>query len=859
VRLLKLLGRLYWWRLRTQPVQEALALLGIAAGVALIFAVEIANTSVPASVRQLAQGIAGPASLEVAARSPEGFEKGMLSKIGHAPGVMGAAAALSTRVTLIGPRGEEALTLLGAEPDIGFIGGPIARRFSPRLLASPIRTDAAGAQSAASRPETIALPEGVAAALGASAGQTLSMDVGGRAVAVLCSAVLTRSQVGAAVGSPVAITLLSAAQQITGLEHRATRILILPRPGEEKLARSSLQALVGAQLDVRSSSSEVDLLENATRSSNQAATAFTALSVIVGLLFAYNAMLLTLPARRRFVSRLRGLGAFRSELIALLALETIALGLVASLVGLVLGDLLSKAVFGGVPGYLTAGFAIGTQRVITASAVLISVGGGMLATIVAAVGPAIGSLRGLPLDRPSAQPRASRLLARASGRVGLLAALGAIVVAIGSVLLLKNAGLIAVGVLAVGLGFALAPAVPWLIEASNRLAIRMRSPLGFIATTELRAAPTRATVLAATSAIAVYAIVALGGAANDIRRGVTKTTEDIFGGASVVVTPSSFEQSPFQVQPFAAEGTFARLRTVPAVAWADELRGSFLDVGARRLFVLAKPQDSLVPISASQIIDGSAGRTATLLRQGDWAALSATVAGERHLHLGDPFSLPTPSGYVTFHLAATITNYGWPPGALVMDADTFTRLWQSTDATVVRVGLRSGVSEAQGVRTVKAALSGTGLSVSGERAAAADVKSATNQGLSQLGQISTLLLAAAVLAVIAAMSGSILQRRARLANLKRLGAYRGELVRTIYLETGVVVLIGCLIGMVFGLSGQPFATQYVRQSTGFPEVFSPAVGLSIQTLVLATVLTMLATGLIGFIVTRRSVVWRAVP
>ena len=84
-----MLCRLYWWRLRTQPAQEALAVVGIAAGVALIFAVEIANTSVPASVRDLVHGIAGPASLEIAARTPEGFDERLMSKVGGAPGVFG--------------------------------------------------------------------------------------------------------------------------------------------------------------------------------------------------------------------------------------------------------------------------------------------------------------------------------------------------------------------------------------------------------------------------------------------------------------------------------------------------------------------------------------------------------------------------------------------------------------------------------------------------------------------------------------------------------------------------------------------------------------------------------------------------
>ena len=139
-------------------------------------------------------------------------------------------------------------------------------------------------------------------------------------------AVLSARRFGAAAESPVAVAQLSAVQRITGLPHRLTRILVLPERGQEATARRALTKLVGRTLNVRSSDSEVTLLEQATHSSNQAAAAFTALSVVVGLLFAYNAMLLTLPARRRWISRLRDMGAYRHELISLVAFEVLVLG-----------------------------------------------------------------------------------------------------------------------------------------------------------------------------------------------------------------------------------------------------------------------------------------------------------------------------------------------------------------------------------------------------------------------------------------------------------------------------------------------------------------------------------------------------
>jgi len=862
LRFIPMLLRLYWYRLRQQPAQEALALVGIAAGVALIFAVEIANTSVPVSVRDLERGIAGGASLEVAARSPEGFDQGLVAKVGEVPRVLGDSGILDARVTVIGPHGQLPLTLVGADAGISVIGGPLARNFPWRALAG---SAPAGMQPAAlasrlqdAHVDTIALPEGTAHAVGASVGQLLSINVGGRSVVVLCGGIFSARQVGAAAESPIAVALLPAVQRITGLAHRITRILVLPQHGGEAPARRTLTRLLGSTLNVRSSDSEVSLLEAATRSSNQVATLFTALSVIVGVLFAYNAMLLSLPGRRRYVTRLRGEGAYRYELASLMALEVLALGVVASLVGLVLGDLLARSVFGSVPGYLAAGFAIGTQRVITPVAVLVSIGGGLLAAVVAAVGPAIGTLRGRPLEQAGEPGEASLTLGWLSNRVGLALGIAVIAVTIAVALLVPGSSLVAVGALAVGLCFVLAPAVPWLIQRCVGVSIRLRSPAAYVAATELKAAPMRATAVAATSAIAVYAIVAIGGTLNDIRRGAEAATRDIVGAAPVGVLATRLEDDPFPVQQFKPAPALARLRSVKDVAWTELLQGSFLDAGDRRLLVIAKPPDDPSPVPSSQIIAGSASRAASLLRRGGWAVLSATVASERGLHLGDPFALPTPSGYETFRLAATITNYGWPPGAILLNSKDYTRLWQTTSVTAVRVGLRPGVGAEQGRRVVDEALGGMGLAVRTGRQDEASVRAVTSQGLAQLGQISTLLLISAVLAVVAVMSGSIWQRRGRLATLKRLGMSRSELVGTIYIETGIVVLLGCAIGAVFGLGAEPLATQYIRESTGFPEIFSPAFRLGFRTLAVSTILAMFATGMLGYIVTRRSVVWRSV-
>ena len=280
--------------------------VGIAAGVALIFAVEIANTSVPASVRDLVHGIAGNASVEVAARTPEGFNQGLVSqRRGSAGGLRRLRHPRRAR-QVVGPRGQLALTPVRRRTRHRGDRRPAAHAVSRGTRSKArcprrCRTWALAKRLARAHVDTIALPEGPAQRpRRVRRASSWSSTCGGPLVVVLCGDVSgSRARSEPRRKAPVAVALLPAAQRITGLEHRVTRILVLPQHGQEALA----QAL--AHEPCREHARRTLERQRSSRCSKgrrapptRSPLLFTALSVVVGLLFAYNAMLLTLPARQ---------------------------------------------------------------------------------------------------------------------------------------------------------------------------------------------------------------------------------------------------------------------------------------------------------------------------------------------------------------------------------------------------------------------------------------------------------------------------------------------------------------------------------------------------------------------------------
>src|ERR1700759_3124725 len=98
--------RLYRVRLRARIMQELFAVLGIAIGVALLFASQVANTSLDASVERLTGGIVGRMRFQINARDRHGFDERLLSRVEKLRGVQAVAPVLKQSANVVGPTGE---------------------------------------------------------------------------------------------------------------------------------------------------------------------------------------------------------------------------------------------------------------------------------------------------------------------------------------------------------------------------------------------------------------------------------------------------------------------------------------------------------------------------------------------------------------------------------------------------------------------------------------------------------------------------------------------------------------------------------------------------------------------------------
>jgi len=803
----------YGRRLRTHPIQELLAALGIAIGVALAFAVLVANGSIAASANQIVRAVVGSADLQLQARSAGGVDAGVLAEVRRVPGVRQAAPLLEQRAVLTGPSGRAvAVELASLDPQLAALSGRLAGNF----VAGGLRL-VNGLLLPSATARALGLPDPSNQAI-VRPSPPVRLALRGSAHALPVAAVLGSETIGPIANARVAMLPLERLQRLAGMRGRVTRVLIEVEPGREQQARAGLAALAQRRhLSLGPATAEADLLEQALGPSDQATGFFAAISALLGFLLAFNAMLLTAPERRRMLAELRIQGFKPRQLVGLLLFQALVLGMLASLAGLAAGIVLSHHVFNATPDYLSPAFTLGTSTVVGTWPIALALGGGTLACCLAAAPPLLDLRRRRAVDavfhaggQPgnAIEPRTRRRLFAVA--LVLLAAATAVL------LVAPSAALVACGLLACATVLAIPTTFAAAVHFAEALAERFdRLNMLSVALLALRATTVRSLALAATGAVAVFGSVAIGGARQDLLHGIGRYAQDYVSTADLwVVNPLDNQAT----NDLAGGGRVARIAAVPGVTAVRRYRGGFLDAGGRRLWVIARSPADRALVPASQLVRGDAAAANARLRAGGWVVLSDQVARAWHVGLGEAASIPTPTGTLRLRLAATTTNLGWSPGAIVMGAADYRRAWGTAAPTALEVDVAPGADGAavrRGVALAAGAVAG-GLSVQTANARAAGIDASARQGLARLGQISTLLLIAAVLAMAAAMGAAIWQRRASLAALRIQSFSPRQLWRVLLLESAVVLGAGCLTGALVGVYGQVVIDRYLRTVTGFP-------------------------------------------
>lgn len=825
--LLRNIPHLYRARLKSRSVlvRELFAVAGIAVGVALLFAALVASTSLNGSVQQLMRGIVGSANLQLRARSPQGFSETVLGEVQRLPGVKAAVPVLEDSVTIIGPKGSEDVELIASNPRFVRLSSPLLRRIGASALAHE---------------QALAVPAPIDAAIGAVSLQVVKLGIAGATREALIGTELSEASIGPLVNTPVIAAPLAFAQQLTGMRGRITRVFVKAQPGTLVQVRRELAGIAHRRLTVEAADADARRFAQAAAPVNQSTLTFAAICALVGFIFAYSSMLLTVELRRRLVEELRGLGATRRQTIQTLLFDALMLGTAGAALGVVLGDLLSLLAFKSGPGYLAFAFPVGSPRVVDWQDAAISVAAALLAA-------SVGVLSPVRQIWTHARGDTHRRRQRLSTRWRIVSVLAGVACIAGTAAILLAAPQSAI----VGIVLLLAALIlllPLLADAATSmfagLTRRASAPSTEITVAELRARKTRtrAMAIAATGAVAVFAVVTIQGSHVNLQDGLTRLVRGLSDtGAVWVLAPG--EQNTLATTPLSAS-IEPRLAALPGVRAVGRYRSGFLEYDSRRVWVLSLP-GTAQPIPASQLISGNPRQVDDRLRSGGWAVISATLASAMHLHIGQRFTLPS-ANPLSLRLAGTSTNLGWPPGAVVMNGHDFSDAWGPQSTTAYALALDSDTNAATVAAEARRALGSRALTIETRAQRDATQIAVSNKGLKRLTEIALLVLIAGILATIVSMTASIAQRRERFAAMKPQGITTSVLWASLVFESALLIGAGCLAGAILGIYGETLLSHALSSVTGFPVLFSARPLLALASFALVSVTAALVIAVPGY-------------
>ncbi len=831
---------LAWRSLRARPLRAFLSTVGVALGVAVLFAGLATNAGIDASVDSTVRGLVGRADLRVAAFGEGGLSAETVSTIATTPGIAIAAPALERRTYLraaipgdIGAALPPPVTVLGIDPatearlhDLSLIAGS--------LLADPDEPSALITQRLAEQD-------------GLHLGSALTIQGAGEPVTYRVVGIFAGDgPVTGAFGRTMVVPLRTA--QAAFGQTGVTRVDIGLVEGADASAVSrDLEARLITEPYVLSAPRDLAATLRTSTADFQATTALiAAIALFVGAFLIFNTLSMTVGERIREVGLLRAAGATRGQVTGFMLTQALVLGVIGSLLGLAMGALLAA----GMVAYVgTIGSVTLERPALPPEALIVGFLVGLMVTLAAAIEPArraahiqpVEALR-TQLDLPSVRRARLRWLAAVFVVVALV---GLIVWPRGA----NGAGVIqALVVYAILLIATLL--IPFVLPATARIA---GVPFAMLFRFEERLARSsvvrdrsRTALTLGGLTIGLAMIVALGGVGQHARAAAGAWIADVVPGELVMTS----------IRPIGTEEGVAEALTaaVPGVARVSPI-GTF-DIALKGVRT-----DAAAVIGADMAADGrltfTAGdRAAALaaLDAGGAAILPAGLAASLSLSVGQTIVLPTADGRVLELRIAGIVERSLPgaggEAVLVGWGDATNALGLAgADAFAVRFAPDPPPAARAALRTAANAYALEIVPLDRIEGAISDALARIFGLFDALAIVAVLI---ATLGIVNTLTMNVIERVREIGILRAVGMTRRQVWRSIAVEAGILGLAGAILGIVVGLA---VGAAMVLLAGGRLDVGAgvpwPTVGL---TLVLGVVVAMLAAAYPARLASRLSIV-----
>jgi putative ABC transport system permease protein len=773
------------------PWQLALCILGVALGVAVVVAVDLANASAERAFELSTEAVVGRATHSVEA-GRAGLDEELYREIRLDLGLRASAPVVEGTATALG---DTAITMrvLGVDP---FAEAPFRARLGT-MFEGEQGVDLSGFLT---EPRTVVLSASTAERLGVRPGESLELRIGTRRERVRLAGLLrAESEREQRALGDLLVADVATAQELFERAGRLDRIdLILPE-GEEEAWLEKIEGRLPEGARVYDAEGRSDTLASMTRAFRLNLTALSLLALIVGMFLIYNAMTFAVVQRRPLIGTLRALGVTRREVFAQVLAEAAAIGAIGSALGLALGALLGRGLVRLVTRtindlyFVVSVQSLALDPVVLAKGVLLGVGATVLAALVPASEAASASPRAA-MDRSLLEERwRNAVPATALGGLSAFVFGGGLLFVSGRDLVLSFTGFFG---LVAGAAL-LTPAVTVLSMSGIRpLARRLAGVVGGMAARGVVAALSRTGVAVAALMTAISVTVGVGIMIDSFRGTVVSWLRSQLQ-ADIYVSPPDF--SVGRADPSLERDLVETLRSTPGVAdWSTVRRADILEEdGITRLVAI---RTGPLYESRYQLAEGDPETAWRAFRDARAVLISEPYAHRRQLGAGDVLRLPTDEGVVAFPVAGVYYDYASDHGVVAMHRSTYETYWRDRGISGLALFLEPGVEPGAMVRRLQ------------ERAGperdvlVQSTRDIRQRSLEIFERTFTITAVLRLLAVVVAFAGVLsalmalqLERAREFGVLRANGLTPGQVWQLVLLQTGLMGLVAGALSLPMGI------------------------------------------------------------
>lgn len=659
------------------PWQIVFSLTGIALGVAVVVAIDLANNSAQKALELTNTILVGSATHHIVG-GPRGLDDKIYTRLRINLQLEDIAPRLEGYGNLLNDNNLSVKTFQIIGIDV--MSEPALRHHFDKRNADFDLSDFLG------KPNTALMLDSSARSLGLERGGEFTLSVGGtKHNFSLAGVIHENGGLDPNTFGSVLYVDIATAQEILNSKGKISQIdLILPKSQNLRAVIHSIEAILPENATIVTSASQGYALTQMTNAFQLNLTALSLLALIVGVFLIYNTMTFSIIQRRTTFGHLRILGATRRRIFFLIMLEALAIGILATVIGLLLGIALGSNLLNQVTETVNdLSFALNASQLqistwsLTKGA-LVGVG----ATIAAVILPAIEATK----TTSQASNSRSQLEFKYKNVILRFAVLGALL-GIAGYSILKIPGtdvytsFIGLFVIIVGFAFIIPLITLFIVQLIMPAFRRVFGSIGVIAIRGIAASFSRTGVAITSLAIAIATSVGVAIMISSFRASVVDWLDDTLY-ADIFITPVGLTSH---------SGTgnlsskwldkFNVVTGVHSISIYRNVQVQSPD-GATQLNVLQIPHEQLTSFKFSS---GNKQAIRNTFYNDNIVLVSEPYAYHQKLKVGDSTALLTDKGLKDFTVAGIYIDYGSEKGVVTISRTTYLRHWKDRSITSLGV------------------------------------------------------------------------------------------------------------------------------------------------------------------------------